>query len=118
MTKKKTMEPRIFMFDTHQHIKALQSAGFNEKQAEVIVRSLLESREIDMSHLATKEQIINLDNKMNALEKQVATKEDIKDLEIKIAQSQASILKWMIATVIAFSGVIIAAIPLVIKHFS
>ena len=140
MTKKKPMEPRIFTFDTHQHVKDLQSAGFNEKQAEVIVKSLLESRDADISHLATKDQvsaleqttkdrISALDNKINALEKQMATKEQVnnlekqmatkeqmKDLEIQIAQSQASILKWMIATVIAFSGVIIAAVPIVIKY--
>lgn len=31
-------------FDTHKYIKSLQETGFNEQQAEVLVKSLLESK--------------------------------------------------------------------------
>jgi phosphopantetheine adenylyltransferase len=44
-------------FDTHKYIKSLQESGFNEKQAEMLVKSLLESRDFDLSILATREQI-------------------------------------------------------------
>lgn len=39
-------------FDTHKHIKELQACGFDEKQAEVLVRSLLEARDYDLRKLA------------------------------------------------------------------
>jgi len=44
-------------FDTHKYIKNLQETGFNEQQAEMLVKSLLESRDFDLSILATREQI-------------------------------------------------------------
>ena len=44
-------------FDTHKYIKSLQETGFNEQQAEMLVKSLLESRDFDLSILATREQI-------------------------------------------------------------
>ena len=100
MTKKKTMEPRIFTFDTHQHVKALQSAGFNEKQAEVHVQSLLESREIDISPLVTKEQ----------LDASVAK------LETRISETQNSTLRWMLASMFTFTSIIIGVIIAAIKY--
>ena len=45
-------------FDTHKHIKALTNSGFKEEQAELIIRSLLESRESDLSKLATNESLL------------------------------------------------------------
>ncbi len=44
-------------FDTHKYIKSLQETGFNEQQAEILVKSLLESRDFDLSILATREQV-------------------------------------------------------------
>ena len=46
-------------FDTHKYIKSLQETGFNEQQAEILVKSLLESKDFDLSFLATREQISN-----------------------------------------------------------
>ena len=96
------------MFDTHQHIKDLQSAGFNEKQAEVIVKSLLQSRDTDISHLATREQV-------SAIEK--STKEQLntirEELRALIAETHASTLKWMIGTMMTFSGIIFAIVRFV-----
>ncbi len=53
-------------FDTHKYIKELQGTGFKESQAEVIVKSLLESREYNFSKLATREQVAFLESSMNA----------------------------------------------------
>jgi hypothetical protein len=44
-------------FDTHKYIKSLQETGFNEQQAEILVKSLLESRDFDLSILATRDQV-------------------------------------------------------------
>jgi hypothetical protein len=134
MARKKIMEQKMYhTFDTYKYIKALVAQGMKEPQAEIIINSIADSREIDLSHLSTREQVNALEKatkeqlnalekstkeQFNALKEQMATKEDIKDLEIKMAQYQASTLKWMIATVIAFSGIIIATIPLVIKHLT
>ena len=97
-------------FDTYKSVKALVAQGFKEPQAEVIVNAIAESREFDLSKLATKEQV-------NALAKVVeekATKEQVNalrdEMRALIAESHASILKWMVATMITFSGVIIAAV--------
>ena len=82
-------------FDTHKYIKELQSSGFDEKQAEVIVKSLLESREYDFSKLSTQEQVSHLEKEIGKLEKNTnerftrlekemtkfATKEQITNLE-------------------------------------
>ena len=81
-------------FDTYIHINELKKAGFNEEQAAVIIKSLVDSRETDTSHLATREQ----------LESAVAK------LEAKISDTHTSTLKWMVSTMIALVGIIIAAI--------
>ena len=51
------MQMNYKTFDTHKHIKSLQETGFNEKQAEIIIKSLIESRDFDLSFLATREQV-------------------------------------------------------------
>ena len=65
-------------FDTHKYIKSLQETGFNEQQAEVLVKSLLESKDFDLSFLATREQIVQLDNKIDYYRKD--TKREIENL--------------------------------------
>ena len=63
-------------FDTHKYIKSLQESGFNEKQAEMLVKSLLESRDFDLSILATREQVARLDGKIDKVESNLNTKID------------------------------------------
>ena len=103
------MRQQMRTFDTYTHINDLKEAGFDEKQAAVIIKSLVDSRETDISHLATKEQVTALESKlvsrMENIEKNMATKEDMKDMHI-------STLKWMIGTMIAFSGILLAGIKL------
>jgi phosphopantetheine adenylyltransferase len=116
-------------FDTHKYIKSLQETGFNEQQAEILVKSLLESRDFDLSILATRDQvaevksdlqknIAQLDSKLSKeisevksdLQKDIATtREQISevksDLQKEISAIKHDILKWMIPlifTVIAF----------------
>ncbi|MBY0580226.1 MAG: CCDC90 family protein [Rickettsiales bacterium] len=74
-------------FDTHKYIKSLQESGFNEKQAEMLVKSLLESRDFDLSILATREQVARLDGKIDKVES---------NLEKKIIEVKYDILKWII----------------------
>ena len=88
-------------FDTHKYIKSLQETGFNEQQAEVLVKSLLESRDFDLSILATREQvsdvkkeIVQLDNKLS---KEISsTREQISNVRGDIKQIKVDMLKWIV----------------------
>ena len=71
-------------FDTHKYIKSLQQTGFNEQQAEVLVKSLLESRDFDLSILATREQVAEV---KSDLQKEIAsTREQVADVRNEIVQ--------------------------------
>ena len=110
-------------FDTHKYIKSLQESGFNEKQAEMLIKSLLESRDFDLSILATREQVAkiesNLEKQISAtreqvskiesnlnakidkvesnLEKKIDTVETkIKELSNTISSNKYDIIKWMV----------------------
>lgn len=91
-------------FDTHKYIKSLQETGFNEKQAEMLVKSLLESRDFDLSILATREQVsklgVSLDKKIDnieaRLEKQIIQVKS--DLQKEIANVKSDLQKEISAT--------------------
>ena len=73
----------IVAFDTHKYIKRLTGAGMPESQAEAIAdehRSLIENQ------LATKQDIKELEatTKRDLKELEAATKRDIKELEAAI----------------------------------
>jgi len=124
-------------FDTHKYIKNLQETGFNEQQAEMLVKSLLESRDFDLSILATREQIsevkieiAQLDSKLSkeisAIREQVSeVKSDLqKDIaEVKselqkeiaatrdeIKQSKVDMLKWMLPLMSTMMAMMLAII--------
>ena len=110
----------MYMFDTHSYIKELKAAGFDEKQAECIIKSLLMSREADLSHLTTKEQVKDLEHSLNAkIDASVASlnakidasvaRFEIK-LETKISDMQTRILIWMIGTMITLCASILTGI--------
>ena len=93
---------QLAAFDTHKYIKELTASGFDERQAEVIIKSILEGRDYDVSKLATKEQLENtrkelkgdissLDNKIEATKKELS-----KDIEVATSRLEATIIKWMV----------------------
>jgi UPF0288 family protein (methanogenesis marker protein 3) len=95
-------------FDTYKHINELKAAGFEEKQAAVIIKSLVESRETDISHLATREQVSELKTDIALIKEQMksfSTKEELKDVQI-------TLIKWMVGLMIAFTGIILAGFQL------
>lgn len=59
-------------FDTHESIKALVEQGIKETQAESIVKIVTQSRERDVSNLATKEQVKAVENKVDAVERDIS----------------------------------------------
>lgn len=131
------MREQMVAFDTYTHINELKKAGFKEEQAAVIIKSLMDSRATDISHLATKEQVFEvksqlteqisevksqlteqisevrsqlntLEHRVTNIEKTMATKEDLKDVQINL-------IKWMFGTIIAFSGIILAGMKLILS---
>ncbi len=102
------MRQTMHSFDTYKHINELKAAGFEEKQAAVIIKSLVESRETDISHLATREQVSELKTDIALIKEQMksfSTKEELKDVQI-------TLIKWMVGLMIAFTGIILAGFQL------
>lgn len=127
-------------FDTHKFVKSFVESGTKESEAEAIVSVLVESKQYDFSNLASKEQLestkeyleariestkTQLENKIEDLREDCnrqfdAIKEEMKHmvtkeyleikLDNKISQLEASLLKWFVATAIAMTGIIVAAI--------
>jgi len=112
-------------FDTHKYIKSLQESGFNEKQAEMLVKSLLESRDFDLSILATREQVSkiesNLEKQISAIREQVARldgkidkvesnlEQKIIEVKSELKESISSIkhdmLKWIVPMMLTIVGI-------------
>lgn len=65
-------EMTTLTFDTHEFIKELKEAGFSEQQAEAITRL-----------------------QKAAITGESATKSDLKDIELKIAESKADLIRWV-----------------------
>ncbi|QNM98678.1 coiled-coil domain-containing protein [Chitinimonas koreensis] len=85
-------------FDTHQFVKKLTAAGASDQLAEALVEAQKEA----------------IGEALGA--KELATKRDLKELEIKlelkIAESKADIIRWMVGALLAQSGIIAALVKL------
>lgn len=131
----------VVAFDTHKFVKRLQEAGFSEAQAEAVTFAVQEAASIDLTALATKQDIADLQRatKQNIVDLQQATKQDIADLqratkqdasdlrrdakqdviELRrdLAETKVEILKWLIGLIgfqtIAVLGGVAALITLI-----
>jgi hypothetical protein len=83
-------------FDTYKFIQEFKEAGFKEEQAKKIVNFMTEVRNTDISHLATKEQLEHVEERI------------LNKIEVQIKDSQISIIKWNIGTILAVAGLIVA----------
>ena len=63
-------------FDTHAHVKKLKENGVSEQQAEAFVEMVRQAQEINMSSLATKG--------------------DLHELELKIEAAKTEVIKWVV----------------------
>ena len=103
------MHQAAMNFDTHKSIKLLIAEGIKESQAESIVEVVSQSREYDMSQLATKEQ---LNSTKLELQKDIDLVEE--KLEKKITNVHNNILKWMISLM---TGMMLSILAVVAKLF-
>ena len=81
-------------FDTLGYFEKLKAAGFTEAQAKVQVEAM---QGVVQSY-------------DEASRKELATKGDIQDLRNALADTKHEILKWMMATMVAQTALIIAVI--------
>jgi predicted nucleic acid-binding Zn-ribbon protein len=121
-------------FDTHKYIKALVAQGMKEAQAETIVTTILESRDVDLSKFVTKDQFTKLQHEVDLIKQEIRyikenmvtkaefaefrsdvkteiaeirseIKTEIAEIRSEIASVKFDILKWIIPFLI---GIIIA----------
>ena len=77
-------------FDTLQLVKDLEASGIRPQQAEAINKAL--------------KSVINASD--------VATKSDIKELELKIAETKTEIIKWNSAAIVGSVGLAVTLIKM------
>ena len=119
--------------DTHKFVKSFTVTGMKEAQAEAIVSAIVESRDHNLSNLATKDQLEAIKVQLDAIKEELkfmTTKEQIESFKISIkeemkymatkedqANLEARLLRWFIATAIAtigiLSGIIVAAVKFI-----
>lgn len=75
------------ILDTHRFVEELIDAGFNKNQAEVFVNRLNQSSD----NLATKGDIVRLENKLDASIEKLETK-----MESKITEAKYDIIKFIV----------------------
>ncbi|MEO5357831.1 MAG: DUF1640 domain-containing protein [Nitrospirae bacterium YQR-1] len=81
------------IFDTHAYVKKLKAVGFTEEQAEVQTEVLSELLE---KNLATKLDLKELESKLARDLKELESR-----LEVKIESSKSDIIKWVAAMLVA-----------------
>jgi hypothetical protein len=124
-------------FDTHSAVKRFILSGLKEEQAEAIVQTISESREYDLSNLATKTDLIGtekklddkitgveqrLDARITAVEQKLDAKFseltiDIANVRIEIEKSKNETLKWFIGIAITLVGTMTGIMTLLFRYF-
>jgi hypothetical protein len=103
----------ITALDTHQTVKDLTAAGFTDAQAEAVTSALRQVQQIDLSDLATK---ADLTREIAAIRAEMATKTDLAvfraELEAKMAEHKAELIRWVFAISIAQAATILAILKL------
>jgi hypothetical protein len=129
----------ITTFDTHELVKDLKAAGFNDDQAEAVTRAVTKARDIDLSNLATKTDLATLATKTDLASfatktdlasfatktdlanfatktdlANFATKTDLANFATKteLAELKADLIKWVVGIAFAQIATIIAILKL------
>lgn len=88
------------LIDTLSVTKRLLAQGFTEDQAEGVVQAI---QEIDLSHLASKADILLLERRIDQVESR---------LENKMESVKAELFKWMVPLMLGQAGLIAALVKL------
>lgn len=79
----------VVAFDTHKFVKRLQEAGFSESQAEAVTQAVQEAASIDLTSLATKQDVSS------------GIREAELRLEAKIEAAKADLTKTIVGLLLA-----------------
>jgi len=97
----------ITALDTYELVKQLRAAGFTDEQAETLTMVLRKAQDVDLSHLATKDDLSAL---------ALATKADIAavraDMKADLAETKAEIFLAMFAQTLVIIGTIVALLKI------
>ncbi|MBF0262662.1 MAG: DUF1640 domain-containing protein [Magnetococcales bacterium] len=94
------MSTTAVTFDTMTYAKRFKAAGFTESQAEEVVTALREVRDARLDELATKGDI----------------KEAKAEMEAKIADAKAEIIKWMFGVAAGQAAFVITILKMFPSH--
>ena len=131
------MDTQSTQFDSHRFVKRLTNAGLSEEVAEILADE--HTRLIVPANVATKVDVGAVETRVEAVRAEMATQAEVdarfdrvgaemttkEDLRREIAACEArmeqrlrnaileakvSLIKWMIATMMVFSGIVIGAV--------
>jgi hypothetical protein len=121
-------------FDTHEVVKGLKAAGFNDEQAEAVTRVVRDARMVDLSNLATKADLFTINAELTAFATKsdlfatkadlsaikaeltaLATKSDLFATKAELIETKAEIIKWMVSTMGVQTIVIISAVIALVR---
>ena len=100
--------------DTLEVVKELKAAGFSEQQAEAVTRVVRKAQDLDLSHLATKQDVLALTADVEAFK--ADTRHEFANLraEMKaaLAELKADVIKWVLGIAFAQGAMIVAMLKL------
>ena len=77
-------------FDTYKMVKRLRESGFTDVQAEAVTTAVQEAGTTDLSHLATKEDLVAVKTELKA---------DMREMELRITIKLGALMAAGIAIV-------------------
>ena len=91
------------VFDTHDFINKLTKAGFEEAQAKALSDGL---KEVDLKHVATKEDVLSLNSQMVDLTAKMET--GMANLRAEMHELKSGLLQWFIGILLAHAALVAA----------
>jgi hypothetical protein len=100
----------VVTFDTHRIVKRLMEVGFSNLQAEAVTDVLGESRQVDLSHLATKGDLSSTKVELQA---EIASTKS--ELQLALSDTRSDILKWVIGAIGLQTIVVVGAVVMLAR---
>jgi hypothetical protein len=85
---------------THEVVKELKAASFSDEQAEAVTRVVRRAQDLDLSHLATKQDLAALELRMDA----------------KLSDNKTDTLKWVLGAAGLQTIVTVGAVVALVRH--
>jgi hypothetical protein len=95
-------------FDTHAFFNELKGAGFSEQQAEVITKLQKTTITSTLEQARHDYQLDDLTTKRDLKELELRLESRIKDTELKIVESKADLIRWVVGVGVLQTALITA----------